>query len=314
MARNETHEQRQNRRRKQALALAAATIGATGTVVAVHVGNRFKDREKKRPPVVAPSQGVEALYRAQSGQTLTLSPGTYKLRPVTWKGLQRLTVQGNGAVLDGTGIRDVGGFYLKSCQDIRFENLTIRNCNGSSKTNGIYAEQCERLTFRRVKFLDNGRSGFLCSQVDDLTIEDCVASGNKAEHGLYASDDSDRVIFRRNTCERNGKTGLQINAVDTGGDRLSEACLVEGNTCRGNGSKGMNLAGVVRSLVKGNVVEGNRDGAVAIYDGSRDIRFEGNRLTGLVGIKKGSTGVVIIGAAEVKAEESYTHNGKAVKR
>jgi hypothetical protein len=287
MARNETHEQRQSRRRKQALALAAATIGATGTLVAVHIGNRGKDREKPRPPITAPTrpaQGIEALYRAKSDDTITLPAGRFVLpRSVSWKRLKNVTLRGAGlgkTILDGSRCSTPGVFDIRDCSDLVLTGFNVEGGRGEH-VSGIYIEGGSGWKVSFLGLNRNGRSGWLSNWCDDFTLTDSEANGNAVEHGFYLSGDTDRATLERLKASGNGKSGLQVNPAEAGDNRaekiLVRQCLFTENQRASTGYE-LNLGGLgADSLIENCVIHGKK--CIAFSDmGVRGAECRGVRL------------------------------------
>ncbi len=124
------------------------------------------------------------------------------------------------------------------------------------------------LTLRHCLVYGAGRSGIFSAFVDRLRVEGCTVRNNR-EHGIYASNSGDQPVLEGNTCRDNHACGIQLNGdASMGGDGVISGAEVVDNLISGNGrggGAGINLDGVVSSLVRGNILTDNLAGGIALY-------------------------------------------------
>ena len=166
-------------------------------------------------------------------------PGTFvragrKTRPAIVVSGNGITIDFNGAVLDGGNFRGYG-LYLRDCHDV-----TIRNADIRGYFYGVCAERC---------------SG--------ITIEDCVISGNydnKDAGWLHETFKGDvrglggGILLKRtdhSLVQRCTLTG-QFNGLDL---IFCDAITVLDNDCSRNSNFGLHLLKTHRSLVIGNSMD-----------------------------------------------------------
>jgi len=124
-----------------------------------------------------------------------------------------------------------------------------------------------------------GRSGIFSAFVDHLRIENCTSRDN-GEHGIYVSNSGDWPVLEGNTCQDNYACGIQINGdASMGGDGVISGAEIVDNLISGNGrggGAGINLDGVVASLVRGNTLVDNLAGGIALYRTNGAVASQGN--------------------------------------
>jgi len=134
---------------------------------------------------------------------------------------------------------------------------------------GVRSAVAHHITIRNCRLGFNGRWGVLTGFVDDLLIENNEAHHSIAEHGIYAGNSGDRPVIRNNWVHDNYANGIHINADESqGGDGTISNALVEGNIIHGNGAaggSGINMDGVVDSVVRNNLLFDNHASGVSLY-------------------------------------------------
>ncbi len=134
---------------------------------------------------------------------------------------------------------------------------------------GVRAAVADFITIRNCRLGSNGRWGILTGFVDDLLVENNEAHHSIAEHGIYAGNSGDRPIIRDNHVHDNRANGIHINADESqGGDGTISGALVEGNVIHGNGvggGSGINMDGVVDSIVRNNLLYDNHASGISLY-------------------------------------------------
>jgi parallel beta helix pectate lyase-like protein len=257
---------------KWMLAAAAACAAGPATAATYNVAPGGSDiSDGISGPFRSFDRGMEAL---RSGDTLIIQAGSYGTGGVDLRGLSNVTVRGIGSVTIDGGGTDFGIFY-RDINGVTLEGLKIQNCG----LEAIYGERGRRVTIRNCEFNGNGITGVLLAWTQDVLIENVRAHHNSLQHGIYLSRGCDRAVVRNCTLYSNGYAGLQINAVspddldpptaDDSTPNISTDCLVENNTIYDNGYNGagaLSLMGVQRSLIRNNLLHGNRSGGIVLYD------------------------------------------------
>lgn len=289
------------------LALAALSAAGPASAATLNVATSGSDSNNG---VSAPLRTLQkAIKLLHNGDTIVMQAGTYAAG-IDIENLSNITIRGTGnVIIDGSQTTEQDAFLYFDMNGFTLDNIKVRN----AKRNGVYGETSRNLTIRNCDFSNNGKTGFLSAFTSDIDIENCVASGNKAEHGIYLSCSGDRYHVKNNLLFNNQKAGLQINAVqpdnvnpnDPTADALSSDCLIEGNTLYGNGAVGgsaFNLMGVRNSTFCNNLVYNNLGGGMVMWDddGGAAYACKNNHIynntfvsqTGKYGIKitAGSTG------------------------
>jgi hypothetical protein len=134
---------------------------------------------------------------------------------------------------------------------------------------GIRAAVGHHITIRGCRCGNNGRWGIFTGFVDDLVIEDNETWGSVLEHGIYVSNSGDRPRIRRNHSHDNHAIGIHMNGdLSQGGDGTISEALVEDNVIHGNGvggGSGINMDGVVDSVVRNNLLFDNHASGISLY-------------------------------------------------
>ena len=157
---------------------------------------------------------------------------------------------------------------------------------------GIRVGVSQFVTVRNCHTGNNGRWGIFSGFADDLTIEGNEAHHSQAEHGIYVSNSGDRPVIRGNLVHDNHANGIHMNGdLSQGGDGTISGALVERNVIYGNGvggGSGINMDGVVNSVVRNNLLYDNHASGISLY------RIDG---------ATGSTGNVVVNNTIVNAAD-----------
>jgi hypothetical protein len=208
------------------------------------------------------------------GDTVLIHPGTYsEAVHMTTSATEALPIifraSAPGVVIDGAALptdfahRDL--FFIEHADWVTVESLTLQDAHRA----GVRLSYANHVTIRGCLCADSGTWGIFTDFSDDTLLEGNDCRGSVAEHGIYVSNSSDRAVIRGNHCHDNNASGIQINAdpqfLDPG-DGISSNCLVENNICHDNGTAGgaaINLASVRDSVIRNNLLWGNRAGGIA---------------------------------------------------
>ncbi len=133
------------------------------------------------------------------------------------------------------------------------------------------------VTVRNVHATNNGTWGIFTGFVNDLLIENNVASGSIEQHGIYVSNSGDRPVIRNNVLFNNHGSGIHMNGdASEGGDGIITGAIVSGNLIYNNampnstypvlgGGSGINMDGVQNSRIENNLVYNNHASGISLY-------------------------------------------------
>lgn len=199
----------------------------------------------------------EALIDAESGDTICLKKGTYKLTGQLSLATERVTVKGeDGVVLDFSGQTSGSNGIEISADHDTLDTLRIENPKGD----GVRATEVDYPTIRNVHVewtggpdASNGGYGIYPVTSSHVLIENCFASG-ASDTGIYVGQSHDIII--RNNETTNNVAGIEVeNSTDA---------EVYGNKSHGNsgGILIFNLPGLPvkdgkRANVHDNTIEDN---------------------------------------------------------
>ncbi|MBN9520333.1 right-handed parallel beta-helix repeat-containing protein, partial [bacterium] len=150
--------------------------------------------------------------------------------------------------------------------------------------------------------------GILTGFSQNVLIEKNTITNTQVQHGIYVGNSADNPIIRNNYVANSRGSGIQINSdASQGGDGVVTNALIEGNTLINNArvlASSINLDGVQNSIVRNNLIYGNRNG-IALYQidgaqGAKNNLIVGNTIVfdagngyypiSIVGGSQGSTG------------------------
>jgi nitrous oxidase accessory protein NosD len=201
--------------------------------------------------VVHAGQSIQkAVDAAESGDTVLITPGTYRESvTVTTPGLTLRGV-GRGVVIEPAAAKAAGtcaaggnGICVVGTKERKVEDVTLASLTVTGFTrSGVYATATDGLTVRHVTAVKNGVWGI-------------------------AQEGSVRGVFRGNTARDNGDAGLFLantisaeqGATDTGGT------LIERNRLEGN-RIGVTVRRLRNLTVTGNHLTGNCAGVFVVGD------------------------------------------------
>lgn len=100
------------------------------------------------------------------------------------------------------------------------------------------------------------------------TLQNNECSYN-TEHGIYHSNSADYLTVRGNRLHHNANSGLHINGdLSQGGDGMISFALIEKNIVHENGAgggSGINCDGLFDSVIRNNLLYGNRASGISLY-------------------------------------------------
>ncbi len=184
---------------------------------------------------------------------------------------------GDGLNIEGSHFIEVNGFKVFQIPDI----------STSSGEDGIRVVLADHVTIRNCE-VDSCYRGIFTGYTDDFLAEYNICKRSYGEHGIYVSNNSDRVVVRYNICYNNRKAaGVQLNPdLSSGQPGLSYDVKIYNNICYGN-RIGLNLQGIYHSLVYNNLIYNNGTGGggngVTFFlgdaaTGCRDVKFYNNTI------------------------------------
>ncbi|WP_407552483.1 right-handed parallel beta-helix repeat-containing protein [Streptomyces sp. Pv4-95] len=286
------------RKRHIMYALSAATVTATC------LGAAPPTDMKVRHVVRAGDSIQEAVDSARAGDTVVVSPGTYResvridTSGVTLRGAgPRTEIVPDGNRADSACAQSGNGICVTGTAGEPVENVTIRSLTVAGfKKNGVWATGTDRLTVRGVTSRKNGQWGIAQEKSVRGTFQN-----NKA------IDNGDAGIFLANTVNEEG------GALDTRG------AAIEDNLLTGN-RIGITVRRVRNLTVDDNELTGNCAGVFIVGDESRPragaMKVRGNEViennkhcpgSSRLPFIQGS-GIVLTGAEETLVQGNYIRN------
>lgn len=186
------------------------------------------------------------------------------------RGFDGLNIEGSHYIIvDGFkvyGIADPVGSGEDGIRAVLADHITIRNC---------VVDSCYR--------------GIFTGYTDDFLAENNLCFRSYGEHGIYVSNNSDRVIVRNNICYNNKAAGIQLNPdLSSGGPGLSYNVRIYNNVCYNN-RIGLNLQGLYYSEVYNNLIYNNGSGG----GGNGITLFHGDAASGCNDVKVYNNTVIV---------------------
>lgn len=183
----------------------------------------------------------------------------------------------DGLNIEGSDFIEVNGFKVKS----------IADANGSGE-DGIRAVIANHIIIRNCE-VDSCYRGIFTGYTDDFLAENNICKRSYGEHGIYVSNNSDRVIIRYNICFENKAAGIQLNPdLSSGSPGISYHVKIYNNVCYKN-RIGLNLQGIYYSEVYNNLIYTNGSG----NGGNGMTFFLGDAATGCNDVKVYNNTVVV---------------------
>src|SRR5262249_49839704 len=199
--------------------------------------------------VVDPGDTVHVLDGSYQGFYLDRSG--LSGQPITFR------AEASAALITSDNGTTPDGINLEGASFVVIDGFVV---NDRTRT-GVRTVTAEHVTIRNCRLGHNGRWGILTGFVDDLLIEDNEAHDSGAQHGIYVSNSGDRPVIRGNLVYDNHANGIHMNGDESqGGDGTISEALVERNVIHGNGAaggSGINMDGVVDSVVRNNLLYDN---------------------------------------------------------
>lgn len=230
---------------------------------------------------------VYAANQVSAGDTVLINPGIYAggvyvntsgtlADPITFQ------AHGVGVIIEGSG-GERDAFYIEDADYIIVDGLTIRHATRA----GIRISLSDHVTVRNCTLADNGTWGLFTDFSNYTTVEHCESYGAVNEHGIYISNSSDFPTIRSNRLHHNRGCGLHMNGdISMGGDGIISYGFVENNIIYENGlggGSGINMDGVVHTMLRNNLLFANHAGGITIYQidggsGSHDNKVLNNTI------------------------------------
>ncbi|MEV4937232.1 right-handed parallel beta-helix repeat-containing protein [Streptomyces zaomyceticus] len=282
---------------KRQIALLACTVA----LAASGLGAAAPGAQSRTAHLVKPGESIQkAVDTAKPGDTIVLSPGTYResVRITT----SRLTLVGSGSastvLVPGEAADDAcakagHGICVTGTASTPVEGVTVRSLTLRGYTaNGLWASRTDRLTVRKVLAEKNGKWGI-------------------------AQERSTRGVFRHNNARDNADAGLFLaNTTDTEqGATDAEGTVVSHNSLSGN-RIGLTVRRLRNVTVDDNEATGNCAAVFVVGDESTPragaMTLRGNNIhannkycpkTPRLPFLQGS-GIVLTGAEETVVEKN----------
>ncbi len=239
--------------------------------------------------VVSPGQSIQAAVDAAGANAvIQLQPGVYaEAVTITASGVKIVGLTdagGNGPIITNPGGAANGISVRPDANDFALVGVTVRGFD----RNGVLLNRVDGFLLSRVTAQDNGAYGLFPVRSANGVIEHSVASGHR-DAGLYVGQ-SQGITMRRNV--------VFGNVVGIEASNSSDIKLLANDAYD-------NTNGILVVLLPGRVIKT-----------ASDILVSGNQVTGnnrpnfaapgdLVGAVPAGTGILIVGADRVRAEENH---------
>ena len=277
----------------------AAAISEAGSEYFVAVGGSDTNGGLSR---AAPWATIQfAVGRAKPGDSITVMGGTYAGARIEASGSGDAAIglradSGAAVVLNAPGpsnrhssileLETWSGTGVVSNWDI--EGLQV---TGSPKY-GIDLRSTSHVIIRNNKVGGSKSTGISASFSYDAVIEGNESSRN-GEHGIYCNNSSDRFLIRNNILHDNANCGLHMNGdfsvqppdgTPWVWDGIMSDGVVENNTIYGNGTNahggaGINMDGVIRTVVRNNVLhDTHNNSGIALFQSNGAVASSGNSI------------------------------------
>jgi parallel beta-helix repeat protein len=235
------------------------------------------------------------------GDEILVHAGTYAGARITSSGTSALPIRlaaapGEGVVLNALspaashdGIVEIENFGgTIGWWEIEGFEIDGALAGGGMARSGIDLRDTEFVTVRGNLVYGSNRTGIFTAFSDDLLIENNESRDN-CEHGIYTSNSGDRPVIRGNFLHGNAAAGIHMNAdLSQGGDGIISGALVENNRIVGNGGgiagcgfaggAGINMDGVVDSIVRNNLILDEHASGIALFRIDGALCSQGNRI------------------------------------
>jgi nitrous oxidase accessory protein NosD len=229
------------------------------------------------------------LAMLQPGDELVLEGGVYSNRWVI-SGLKGtpdspIVIRGSrGVVFRPTKERDGMLFFGGGgSRHVILKNIAFSD----AKRAGLILNHCTNMLVTNCVFGGNGKWGIQTILSSRIEVVDCDIFRSEREHGIYFST-TDYPVVKACSIHHNAACGIHLNGdAGEGGDGMITGAVIEDNVIYMNGKKGgaaVNMDGVEKSLIKGNVVSNNYAGGIVSFhqDGAKTgsgNSFIGNTVT-----------------------------------
>ncbi|MET7620789.1 right-handed parallel beta-helix repeat-containing protein [Streptomyces sp. NPDC005408] len=205
---------------------------------------------------VHPGESIqEAVDAAKPGDTIFVSPGTYRESVLVTK--EKLTLRGAGSKT----------VIMPGPATARAANACAAGGNGICVL-GTAAKTVDRVTIRGLTVTGFKRNAVWASDTDRLTVQHVIAEKN-GTWGI-AQQKSTRAVFTRNIARDNGDAGIFVaNTVDReGGATDTKGTVIAGNQLTGN-RIGITVRRVRNLTVRSNSISANCAGVFVVGDESK---------------------------------------------
>jgi len=164
-----------------------------------------------------------------------------------------------------SGYNRTNGINIENNNHIKIIGFKIR---GMLKE-GIRAVLANNISIQ-FNECDSCFRGIFTGYTDDILVEHNICTRSHGEHGIYISNNSDRVTIRFNMSSYNKASGIQINPDESSGfPGFSEDVICTNNIVFENKkAAGLNFQGLNRALIANNLIYNNHEGSgITLFHG-----------------------------------------------
>ena len=213
-----------------------------------------------------------AAGRVKAGDTVLINPGKYietkriRIKTSGEKG-KRITFSGNGngVIIDLTGLSRKNGFEIYFANYITIENLTV-HASRHNHSRGIRLTHSTGSIIRNNNVSGAGHGNIFCALSDYVIVENNEC--HNGDIGVYLADSSDYATIKNNLFHNNLTKGLHMNgdlSSSDGRDGIISHAVIENNIIYDNGGTGINIDGVTESVFRNNLLYGNKKRGMAFF-------------------------------------------------
>jgi parallel beta-helix repeat protein len=265
---------------------------------------------------------THVVRQLRPGDTLFFGAGTFRghlFADLEGTPLTPITLRGTKAV-DGAGLLTT--FEARNRErdtlEVRGSSyLVIRDFNitGASRA-GIRLNNSHYITVENNRFETNGVWGIFTNHSNNSRLLNNTIIGPAKQHGIYLSNSGDVSLIAGNFIANFDACGIHVNgdksmggARNVVGDGVIEDVVIRNNYIVGNGAVGgsaINIDGGRNTLIRSNILVGNKSASIALFRGNGGIPTANTRILdnlivgapesrGLLIYANGASGGVVMG-------------------
>lgn len=198
--------------------------------------------------------------------------------------------KGSAVIVNASCGRGFDGINIEGSHYIHLIGFKVQRIsdpvgNGEDGIRAVLADHIHILNCE----VDSCYRGIFTGYTDDFVAVNNICKRSYGEHGIYVSNNSDRVLIENNICYNNKAAGIQLNPdLSSGSPGISIDVKIYNNICYNN-RIGLNLQGIYNSEVVNNLIYNNGSG----NGGNGMTFFLGDAATGCNNVKVFNNTVIV---------------------